>query len=131
MRTKLKVIFMQSINGTYLRVGSKMLRAGKKDIRFRKHAYVVDINKPVYRSRNTVLYFMDVDPTRPGQIETGTAMSPVSADLIDAILEQELPRQFANKLTKSKGIDGSVVLLIAICAMAGFLGFFIGLVFQL
>lgn len=129
--TKAIVIFMQKINGTYHRIGSKVLRGGKKDVRYKGHAYVIDINKPVYRRRNRIFYMMDIDTINPGQIEIGTATCPVSADLVDCILEQELPRQFSNALTKGKGIDGSIILIIVIGAICAAMGFFAGQVFTI
>jgi len=110
-KDKKKLLLIRNISGV-MTVIKKAKITGKTDkVKYNNHTFLFDISKPLYRSRNTWVYGLDVDN---GQITLTGTESKVSSELIDMILNRHVIKDLVSGLEPVKLKDMLIFILLSL-----------------
>jgi len=118
-----KILFMQNYNENETLIGSKKLRKGKEEIRYRGKTYKIDINNIGFIKGRSIFYFVDVIN---GQQTIGKNILPLTADELDLFVAK---RTLSNVLLNigHKPMDHMTLLFLIAGVICGIpLGMILG-----
>lgn len=112
-KDKRRVLISRDISGINT-VIKKAKITGKTDkIKFGSKTFQFDISKPLYRSRNTWIYGLNVDT---GQQTISQSVQTISAALTDTILVRHVIKDLVSGLEKLKVSEILIYIVLAVIA---------------
>ncbi len=121
-KDKRTVRFVRLMNGIPTVISSKTISPSADKITFKGITWNFDVSAPAYRTGRTFIYLVDI---RSGQMSFKEPMNPVSAALIDRILNRAVIAQLVSGLKKQDFLSLLVYVLVGVC-MALPLGYILG-----